>query len=65
MKANINEEVENATNSLNKLNSKIENIISFKLPKEESIRNIIKIKKIKQTDKKYPRNFGKISKNPL
>lgn len=65
MKANIDDEIDNAKNSLDKLNSKVENIICFKLPKEESTRNIIKIKKVKQTDKKYPRNFGKISKNPL
>lgn len=65
MKANIDKEIDTSKSSLNKLNSKIENIISFKLPKEESIRNIIKIKKEKQTNNKYPRNFGKISKNPL
>lgn len=65
MKANIEEEIESAKTSLIKLDSKIENIISFKLPKEESIRNIIKIKKEKTTNNKYPRNFGKISKNPL
>lgn len=65
MKANIDKEIENSKNSLIKLDSKIEDIISFKLPKEESIRNIIKIKKEQITNNKYPRNFGKISKNPL
>ncbi len=65
MKANIDEEINISKNSLNILNSKIEDIISFKLPKEESIRNIIKIKKERITDKKYPRIFSKISKNPL
>lgn len=65
MKANIDKEIETAKISLIKLNSKIEDIISFKLPKEESVRNIIKIKKQKITNDKYPRNFGKISKNPL
>lgn len=65
MKANIDKEIETSKNSLVKLDSKIEDIINFKLPKEESIRNIIKIKKQKTTNNKYPRNFGKISKNPL
>lgn len=65
MKANIDKEIETSKNSLVKLDSKIEDIISFKLPKEESIRNIIKIKKEQITNNKYPRNFGKISKNPL
>ncbi len=46
MKANIEEEIKN-TNYLTKLGSKIENIITFKLPIEGSIRNLIVIKKIK------------------
>ena len=65
MKANIDEELNEAENSIKVLNSNIENIISFKLPKENSIRNLIKIKKIDKTNKKYPRNFDKIKKNPL
>ena len=65
MKANIEKEVDDSLKSLDILNSKIESIFSFDLPKEKSIRNIIKIKKEGTTNKKYPRNFGKISKNPL
>ncbi len=65
MKANIDDEIEKSTNSLLKLNSHIEDVINFKLPIENSNRNLIKIKKDDETNKKYPRNFGKISKNPL
>jgi len=65
MKANIDDELNESKNSIDTLNSILENIISFKLPKENSIRNIIVIKKISKTDKKYPRNFDKINKNPL
>jgi 16S rRNA (guanine527-N7)-methyltransferase len=64
MKANIEEEIKNI-GYLEKLNSKIEDIINFKLPKEGSIRNLIKIRKLKETSKTYPRNFDKIINNSL
>lgn len=64
MKAQIEEEIKN-TKYLELLNSKIEKIISFTLPYEESIRNLIVIKKLQDTDKLYPRTFDKISKKPL
>ncbi len=64
MKAQIEEEIKD-TKFLEILNSKIERIISFKLPYEESIRNLIVIKKIRQTNTKYPRKYDKIKKNPL
>ncbi|MBP3634839.1 MAG: 16S rRNA (guanine(527)-N(7))-methyltransferase RsmG [Bacilli bacterium] len=65
MKANIDEELEKSKNSLKKLDCKLEEVISFSLPIENSVRNIVKIKKIKKTKEKYPRKFDKISKNPL
>lgn len=64
MKANIEDEIRD-TNYLSKLNSKIKNIITFTLPKEQSIRNLIVIKKIGITNKIYPRNYDKIQKKPL
>ena len=65
MKANIDEEIKEAENSIKQLNSSLEKIITFKLPKENSIRNLVIIKKINKTNNKYPRNFDKIKKNPL
>ena len=65
MKANLENELNESSNSIKKLNTKIENIIEFNLPKENSIRNLIIIKKIGKTDNTYPRNFDKIKKNPL
>ena len=65
MKANIAEELNESKNSLKILNSTLEDTISFKLPKENSIRNLIIIKKIDKINNKYPRNFDKIKKNPL
>ena len=56
---------EEASNALLKLNSEIIETNSFLLPVENSNRTIIKIKKIKETDKKYPRKYSEIKKNPL
>ena len=60
LKANIDEEIKESEKSLKILNSNLENIISFKLPIEESIRNLVIIKKIGKTSNKYPRSFDKI-----
>ena len=65
MKANIEEELKESNNSIKLLNSNLEDVISFKLPIEESIRNLVVIKKIGKTNNKYPRSFDKIQKNPL
>ena len=65
MKANIDEELDNSKKSIKILNSKLENIITFNLPIEKSIRNLVVIKKVDKTNIRYPRNFDKISKNPL
>lgn len=60
MKANIEEEIENSTEILKRLDSKIEKIETFYLPIENSIRNIILIEKLKPTDTLYPRRIEKI-----
>ena len=65
MKASIDEEIKRSENALKILNSKLIETISFVLPKENSIRNILKIQKEKTTDKKYPRRFSEIKKKSL
>ena len=65
MKANIEDEIKQSNNSLKILNSKIEKVVTFNLPFENSIRNLIVIKKNDTINNKYPRNFDKIKKNPL
>ena len=60
MKANIEKEIENSTEILKKLDSKIEKIETFYLPIENSIRNIIMIQKQKTTNTLYPRRIEKI-----
>ena len=64
MKANIEEEIKD-TKYLNLLGGKLEKILTFKLPIELSIRNLIKIKKEKESNNIYPREYNKIKNNPL
>lgn len=63
MKANCEEEIKDAKNILKKLDSEIEEVIEFSLPIENAHRTLVKIKKNKKTNVKYPRSFEKIKKN--
>lgn len=65
MKANIEGELEESMSSLEVLNSKLEKVISFNLPVENSIRNLVVIKKLGNIKKKYPRDYSEIKKFPL
>lgn len=65
MKSNILEELKEAENAIETLNYKVDDIIEFTLPIEESKRTILKLKKIKPTNNKYPRDFAQIKKKPL
>lgn len=65
MKANIENEEVNITNYYNKLNIKEVTREVFNLPKEDSIRTIIKYQKLKETDSKYPRRYSEIIKRDI
>ncbi len=65
LKANIEDELKESQKALNILNLKLEAKETLTLPIENSKRTILKIKKLKEADKKYPRNFTKIKQNPL
>lgn len=65
MKSNIKEETENIENYYNKLSIKEENIIEFSLPKENSLRTLIKYKKEEKTNTKYPRRYSEIVKRDI
>lgn len=65
LKGAAQEEIEEAKEAISILGGNIETINYFKLPIENSERNIIKIKKIKKTNITYPRRYDKILKNPL
>ena len=63
MKANLDDEIINSEDILHKLDSKIVDVNNFVLPLELSTRNLVKIEKLKQTNRKYPRTFDKIKKS--
>lgn len=65
MKAKAEEEIQEAQQAINILNSSIEKTYEFNLPFENSKRTIIIIKKHAESEKKYPRRFSEIKKNPL
>lgn len=61
----INEELDKAKFAIKELGGKIENIENFNLPDSDIERNIIVIKKIKETPNKYPRKAGMPLKMPM
>lgn len=65
MKANIKEELLNATTALEKLKAEIKEIIEFELPKGAGKRTLISIEKKEKSLNIYPRNYDKIKKRPL
>ena len=64
---NVDEEIKLSSNALKILNLKLlkKNLYSYNVKNEEYKRSILEIKKINDTPKKYPRNYGKIKKKPL
>ena len=61
---NYEDELKEANNAIDILGGRIEKIVVYEINKELSHVLII-IKKVKRTEKIYPRIFGKIKKNPL
>ena len=61
----VEEEITNAKFAIKELGGKIESVDEFCLPGTEIKRNIIVIRKEKETPKKYPRKSGTPSKQPL
>ena len=62
MKGIIETELEDAFDMYKKLDCEIEKIIDFELPIENSKRSLLKIKKNKETNHKYPRRYDVIKK---
>lgn len=61
----VDEEVIKSKKAAAVLGGKIENTIKFQLPGTEINRSFVKIRKVKETPKKYPRKAGTPSKEPL
>ena len=65
MKGNISNEIVNIDNYLQKLKIKENEIITFNLPIENSIRTLVSFVKLEKTDKKYPRRYKDIKNKEL
>lgn len=63
--SNIEEELKNSKNAIKILGGKVYNIDEFSLPDSDIKRNIIIIKKEKETPNKYPRKPGTPAKEPI
>lgn len=65
MKGSNTEEIDEAKNALKILGGEIEKIEKITLPESDITRNIIIVKKVKETPLKYPRKPGTPSKEPI
>ena len=65
MKGNGQEELDEALKGIEFLGGKYIKTVHFELPLSAGSRDIIIIKKVKETPKKYPRAFAKIKERPL
>lgn len=61
----INEEMEVAKNAISILGGKFDRSEEFILPDSDIYRNLVAIKKVKDTPKKFPRKAGLPSKEPI
>ena len=61
----IDEELNNSKKAVQILGGKIEEVVKFQLPDTDIGRSFVKIKKNKNTAKKYPRKAGLPAKEPL
>lgn len=59
------DEINASSNAFKKLGCHVESIFETTLPECGEVRAIIRIKKDKSTNKKYPRQYGEIKKLPL
>lgn len=64
-KGDAEEEIKEALSAIGILGGEIANVKKFVLSEKSGTRNIVVIKKIKNTPSEYPRKNGAIKKNPL
>ena len=61
----ITEELQHSQNAIHVLGGKVTDVVKFRLPGTEIGRSFVKIKKVQNTAKKYPRKAGLPSKEPI
>ena len=62
---NVKEEIECASNSINALGGRVNDIIFVNIPETDIKHSLIVITKVSQTCIKYPRSTSKIKRNPI
>ena len=65
MKSSVEEETKKIDNYYKKLNISLEEKQEFDLPKENSLRTLLKYKKEEKTNIKYPRRYSEIIKKDI
>ncbi|OON95529.1 MAG: 16S rRNA methyltransferase G [Candidatus Epulonipiscioides saccharophilum] len=61
----LDEEINQASNAIKILGGKLDHVVDIPIPETDIIHKIAVIKKIKHTNKRYPRKSGEPLKNPL
>ncbi|MEZ3485729.1 MAG: 16S rRNA (guanine(527)-N(7))-methyltransferase RsmG [Lachnospiraceae bacterium] len=61
----IDEEVKNAKKAIQILGGRLEEVEKFRLPDTDISRSFVKVSKVKNTGKKYPRKAGLPGKEPI
>lgn len=61
----ITEELQQSKKAIHVLGGKVMDVVRFQLPETEIGRSFVKIKKVQNTAKKYPRKAGLPSKEPI
>ncbi|HSH50991.1 MAG TPA: hypothetical protein VK982_04625, partial [Bacteroidales bacterium] len=62
---NYQEEINLSNNALKLLAAEIEEVFTYELSKDYGSRSLIKVRKRKDTDRKYPRRYSRIKKQHL
>ncbi len=62
---NIEEEIQQSKNAISLLGGKLEEIEKFQLPKSDIDRNVVVIRKMKDTPARFPRRPGMPAKEPI
>jgi len=65
MKSNVDNELKESLKGIDILGGKYLETINLELPNNAGLRNFIIIKKIKETNTKFPRQYNQIIKKPL
>lgn len=61
----VDEEIKESRNAIGTLGGKLEDIIKVEIENSDLKHNLVVVRKVKTTDKRYPRKAGIVTKRPL